>query len=54
MREYRFTESYQVGDTIKHRTFGVGVVEELTGPGKMQVFFADGRRVMAHEQRPAG
>ncbi len=49
-RSYAITESFQVGDRIAHRKFGEGVVELIVGPGKVQVFFPSGRRVMAHER----
>lgn len=48
VKEYRFSDdSYQPGDRIEHPKFGTGVVEITSDPGKMQVFFADGRRVLA-------
>jgi hypothetical protein len=37
-----------VADRIEHPQFGAGVVERLLGPGKMQVFFAGGSRVLVH------
>lgn len=50
VRAYAINESFDVGDRIDHRTFGSGVVEMVVGPGKIQVFFPSGRRVMAHER----
>ena len=47
MRPYRFSDTYQPGDRIEHPKFGHGVVELCNEPGKMQVFFAEGRRVLA-------
>ena len=44
---YRFDEMFQVGDRIKHRIFGVGIVEELLAPGKMRVYFDGERKVLA-------
>ena len=52
VRSYAISETFTVGDRIHHQTFGDGVVEMVVGPGKIQVFFPAGRRVMAHE-RPA-
>jgi hypothetical protein len=47
VRRYRISETYEPGDRIEHPTFGEGVVETLPGPGKVQVFFEDGRRTLA-------
>lgn len=48
VRPYQFSEEdYQPGDRIEHPKFGTGVIEMTTEPGKMQVFFPDGRRVLA-------
>ena len=44
---YMITEAFEVGDQIKHRTFGVGIVEKLLAPGKMQVYFDGERKVLA-------
>ena len=50
IRIYRMTESYAPGDRVEHPKFGQGVVELLSGPGKMTVFFEDGRRTLAHHR----
>ncbi|MCG8424621.1 MAG: hypothetical protein MJE77_42560 [Proteobacteria bacterium] len=47
VRPYRYSESYQAGDRIEHPKFGHGVVEICSEPGKMQVFFPEGRRILA-------
>jgi Zn-finger nucleic acid-binding protein len=49
-RSYSIGESFIVGDTIEHRTFGTGVVELVLEDRKIQVFFPDGRRVLAHQR----
>jgi hypothetical protein len=47
VRDYRPLEAYTPGDRIDHPTFGRGIVESSPGPGKVQVFFATGRRILA-------
>jgi hypothetical protein len=47
VRRYRMTETYEPGERIEHPKFGEGVVETSPGPGKVQVFFEDGRRTLA-------
>lgn len=47
VRRYRMTETYAPGERIEHPKFGEGVVETSPGPGKVQVFFEDGRRTLA-------
>jgi len=49
-RLYRPAERYAPADRIEHPRFGLGVVERVLGPGKIQVFFADGQRVLVHER----
>ena len=44
---YKFSETYEAGDRIDHPKFGHGVVEITSEPGKIQVFFPDGRRWLA-------
>ena len=51
IRPYRIKESFAVGDRISHSKFGEGVVEQIVGPQKIQVFFSGGRRVLAHERQ---
>jgi hypothetical protein len=48
LRSYQSTDHYHVGDRIAHPRFGAGVVERVAGPGKVQVFFPDGHRVLVH------
>lgn len=50
IRLYKMSEAYEPGDRVEHPKFGQGVVELLSGPGKMTVFFEDGRRTLAHHR----
>ncbi len=45
-KPYRASEAFEVGERLDHPTFGSGVVE-IAEPGKVTVFFAAGRRVLA-------
>jgi hypothetical protein len=45
-RPYRASEKFEVGERVDHPSFGQGVVE-IAEPGKITVFFAAGRRVLA-------
>lgn len=45
-KPYRPREPFLVGERIDHPTFGTGVVEALPSPGKMQVFFPVGRKLL--------
>jgi hypothetical protein len=51
-RPYRASERFEVGDRIDHPSFGQGVIE-LSEPGKITVFFATGRRVLAQSKEGA-
>jgi len=51
-KPYRASEGFEVGERIDHPTFGSGVVE-IAEPGKVTVFFASGRRVLAQAKAPA-
>jgi hypothetical protein len=51
-RPYRPADLFRAGERILHPTFGVGVVEVASIPGKMQVFFSDGRRTLV-QAKPA-
>ncbi len=46
-RPYKFSDSFASGERIDHVKFGVGVVEDVLDGGKIEVFFSDGRRVLA-------
>jgi hypothetical protein len=51
VRPYRAGDVYAVAERIEHPTLGSGVVERVLGPGKIQVFFTGGSRVLA-QARP--
>ncbi len=48
VRDYAMSGTYQTGERIEHPKFGQGVVEAFPSPGKMDVFFEDGRRTLAY------
>ena len=50
-RIYRASEAYEVGERIDHPSFGQGVIE-IAELGKITVFFATGRRVLAAAKGP--
>ncbi len=54
VKPYRFDGEYSPGDRLEHPKFGEGIVELTTEPGKMQVFFSDGRRVLARAKQSSG
>lgn len=54
LRRYAPSESFAIGDRLNHPTFGIGVVETSPGPGKIEVFFPGGRRILAVAKGAAG
>jgi hypothetical protein len=60
VRRYAASEMYTTGERLTHPTFGEGIVESSPGPGKIEVFFTGGRRVLAQAktvstlERPKG
>jgi hypothetical protein len=53
VRDYAMSETYRTGERIEHPKFGQGVVESFPSPGKMNVFFEDGRRTLAFARTAA-
>lgn len=49
-RQYGIRESYEPGDTIEHKTLGTGVVQAITGRGKIMVRFAEETKPLVHER----
>jgi hypothetical protein len=47
VRTYKASELFTPGERIAHPTFGQGIAEVSPGPGKIQVFFPEGRRILA-------
>lgn len=52
VRRYSANEKFDVGERIDHPSFGQGVIE-IAEPGKITVFFATGRRVLAQSKAGA-
>jgi hypothetical protein len=50
-RSYRASEAFAVGERVEHPNFCQGVVE-VSESGKVTVFFATGRRVLAQANAP--
>ena len=46
-RAYSVQASFAAGERVTHPTFGTGVVAGLPGPGKVEIAFPTGRRVLA-------
>ena len=46
-RPYSARETFATGQRVSHPTFGVGVVAAAPGPGKVEIAFPAGRRVLA-------
>lgn len=47
IRRYSIRDTFVPGERIDHPTFGIGVVEVSSEPGKMTVFFPLGHKVLA-------
>jgi len=43
---YTMSASYKVNALISHPQFGLGVVQRVAGPQKIEVLFEDGRKMM--------
>jgi hypothetical protein len=52
VRTYNAVLRYEVGERVEHPMFGQGVIE-VSEPGKITVFFASGRRVLAQSKEGA-
>ena len=46
-RAYSALQSFTAGERVQHPTFGGGVVTGSPGPGKVEIAFPTGRRVLA-------
>jgi hypothetical protein len=44
---YSASARFAPGQRVEHTTFGPGIVERVLGPGKVQIHFAGGSRVLA-------
>jgi len=49
-RDYSPSTRFSVDDAVRHPQFGVGLVVGRPGPGKIDVEFPEGRKVLLHER----
>ncbi len=47
VRDYRITEVFEGGDRVSHVKFGLGVAQHSPGPGKIEIMFDDGPKLLA-------
>jgi hypothetical protein len=47
-RAYAPAQTFQVGDILRHPTFGLGLVQAVPAPQKMDVRFPSGPRLLVH------
>jgi hypothetical protein len=45
-KAYAMDKVYLLDDRVDHQTFGVGLVVSLIPPGKINIFFQDGLKMM--------
>jgi predicted nucleic acid-binding Zn ribbon protein len=50
-RDFRMSDTYEVGDRLLHASFGEGVVQEVAGPAKIVVLFDVGSKTLVHGRR---
>ncbi len=43
---YEMNRSYNVKDLLDHHVFGLGIVQQVTGPKKIEVLFEDGKKLL--------
>jgi len=44
--DYSMTAAYKVKALIKHPLFGLGLVQRIVGPQKVEILFEDGKKTM--------
>ena len=49
-RAYSIRDSYEPGDRITHKNLGEGVVQGVTGRGKIAVLFGEEKKLLIHER----
>lgn len=50
-QKYTIQELFKKNDLLEHIKFGLGVVEEVLGSGKVRVLFKDEERVLIHGKK---
>jgi hypothetical protein len=51
-RPYRLQEGYQSGEAIDHPKFGLGFIQKIIPPGKMEVMFENEIKTLAMNTEP--
>jgi len=45
-RTYSMNDAYKVKNLVEHPLFGLGLVQRIVGPHKVEILFADGKKTM--------
>jgi hypothetical protein len=51
VKSYDMNSNFSMGDVIRHPKFGLGAVETLFPPNKIEVRFEEGRKLLLHNMR---
>jgi hypothetical protein len=54
VRGYKVHDAYSAGDRIDHPTLGLGVVQGVAGPTKIEVLFDGEKKVLVHDRPSPG
>lgn len=54
VRGYKIHDAYSAGDRIEHPTLGLGVVQAVAGPTKIEVLFDGEKKVLVHDRPSPG
>lgn len=46
IRPYRMADQFEKGDLVQHKSFGLGVVQQIAGPSKAEILFREGMRTL--------
>ena len=47
-KSYSARDSYEIGDVVRHPSFGLGLVAALPAAGKVELAFRSGRKLLVH------
>lgn len=49
--KYSMKQNHQLGDLIEHSTFGLGFIQKIVSPNKIEVFFDDAEKTLIQNMK---